>query len=502
MGQSLDSMNRQRPRAELLYELVSTGNIEAIKALCREGASLEWIDREGRTPLILACMNPELVDVAKTLIELGANINAYRPGSHAGTPLHHAAKRGLEQSVKLLLSHGANPLVRNDDCQTPVDVARAKGHANIVHAIENHVCYFSGWLREFYGPSFLEALAPQLLSRKIWVVVMPFNSSNSTMPLKMELIIYPTLQDAQPRSVIALWKAKFEEPKFQQTDPALTIFDQSTRTRYKLASGVEGDKQQLQRLYNACIGIPEVMPSPVLQDTQISTLQATPQTAAEAVELAMAINASLQSAAMDRPPLPPNAHQSSETPNTNGWGDSDGNASHNGWGPAVVPPNLNASSSGGMHEPSKESYNGWDFPDSMPLSNTARRGGTSDNVSPVVPTNNVNSTSVSSESIPSAPPIPEGFLDEGPIHYPSIDFSPVDWSAPAREDRASLTNDMKDEDSSSSCVICWEAPIEGACIPCGHMVGCMSCLNEIKAKKGDCPVCRAKINQVVKLYAV
>jgi hypothetical protein len=40
----------------------------------------QWIDREGRTPLIVACLNPELVDVAKTLIELGANINAYRPG--------------------------------------------------------------------------------------------------------------------------------------------------------------------------------------------------------------------------------------------------------------------------------------------------------------------------------------------------------------------------------------------------------------------------------------
>lgn len=27
-------------------------------------------------------------------------------GRNAGTPLHHAAKRGLEQTVKLLLSHG------------------------------------------------------------------------------------------------------------------------------------------------------------------------------------------------------------------------------------------------------------------------------------------------------------------------------------------------------------------------------------------------------------
>lgn len=40
----------------------------------------QWTDREGKTPLIVACMNPQLYDVAKTLIELGANVNAYRPG--------------------------------------------------------------------------------------------------------------------------------------------------------------------------------------------------------------------------------------------------------------------------------------------------------------------------------------------------------------------------------------------------------------------------------------
>ncbi|GMY06276.1 probable E3 ubiquitin-protein ligase XBOS34 isoform X1 [Fagus crenata] len=199
-------MSQKRPTAELLYELVTTGNVEAIKTLCRQGASLEWIDREGKTPLIVACMNHELFDVAKNLIELGANVHAYRPGRHAGTPLHHAAKRGLEQSVKLLLSHGANALVRNDDCQTPLDVARIKGHTNVVRAIENHICYFSGWLREFYGPGFLEALAPQLLSRKIWVVVIPCGSSNSTMARKMELALYPTLQFSHRTALVGFSK--------------------------------------------------------------------------------------------------------------------------------------------------------------------------------------------------------------------------------------------------------------------------------------------------------
>ncbi|XP_074377639.1 uncharacterized protein LOC141719155 isoform X1 [Apium graveolens] len=71
-----------------------------------DAAYAGWINKEGKTPLISACMNPELINVASSLIELGANVNAYRPGQHAGTPMHHAAKRGLEQTVKLLLSHG------------------------------------------------------------------------------------------------------------------------------------------------------------------------------------------------------------------------------------------------------------------------------------------------------------------------------------------------------------------------------------------------------------
>ncbi|EYU18318.1 hypothetical protein MIMGU_mgv1a0213981mg, partial [Erythranthe guttata] len=129
-------MGLQQSKDELLYEKVNSGSVEEIKSLRRDGAGLEWIDKEGKTPLIVACMNPQLYNVANTLIELGANVNAYRPGRQAGTPLHHAAKRGLEQTLKLLLSHGANAMVMNDDCQTPLDVARSKGYTNIVRAIE------------------------------------------------------------------------------------------------------------------------------------------------------------------------------------------------------------------------------------------------------------------------------------------------------------------------------------------------------------------------------
>ncbi|KAF7146635.1 hypothetical protein RHSIM_Rhsim04G0180000 [Rhododendron simsii] len=63
-------------------------------------------------------------------------------------------------------------------------------------------------------------------------------------------------------------------------------------------------------------------------------------------------------------------------------------------------------------------------------------------------------------------------------------------------------NAVLDGGVSSLCVICLDASVEGACIPCGHMAGCMPCLNEIKGKNWGCPVCRTKINQVVRLYAV
>ncbi|KAK5825942.1 hypothetical protein PVK06_020830 [Gossypium arboreum] len=89
----------------------------------------------------------------------------------------------------------------NDDCQTPLDVARVKGNVNVVKATEGHICLFSGWMREFYRPGFIEMFVPQLLSRKVrvlfWVVVLPIGSRNNSKPFKLELAIYSTLQNVK-----------------------------------------------------------------------------------------------------------------------------------------------------------------------------------------------------------------------------------------------------------------------------------------------------------------
>jgi len=48
--------------------------------------------------------------------------------------------------VRLLLEHGADPTVKNKDGDTPLDLARARGHREVVSLIE-------GWLRRRREPS-------------------------------------------------------------------------------------------------------------------------------------------------------------------------------------------------------------------------------------------------------------------------------------------------------------------------------------------------------------
>ncbi|CAK9166801.1 unnamed protein product [Ilex paraguariensis] len=503
-------MGLQQSKEESLYKQVNHGDIEGIKALHSQGAGLEWTDREGKTPLIAACMTPELNNVAKTLIELGANFNAYSRGRFGGTPLHHAAKRGLEQTVKLLLANGANALVTNDDGQTPLDVARVRAYGNIVRAIESHLCLFSGWLRELYGPSFLELLAPQFLSRKVWVVVLPCGSRIPTKPFKLELAIYNNFQDAKLRTLIPLWKANMEEPKFNQPDPTVIISDNSTiprhwrrkrgilssrearcksrgvrHTRIKLAAASENDKQQLQRFCNACKGIPQVMHTAFPFNTQAPVVPTTAPPNAEDVEYLMAINASLQSYMQERPPHLDTHPISGANVSTSGTKSVD-ITTHSGGN--VM----------GAFAP-KGSSSEWEIKGVGSSSKPAQYVHTESGIAAV----HTMPKSPMPASIPSAPPVADAVLDDGPIHCPTIDSNSVDLSSltldtsPVRADEK-----MEDTCTSSSCVICLDAPVEGACIPCGHMAGCMSCLNEIKEKRWGCPVCRAKIDQVIRLYAV
>lgn len=60
------------------------------------------------------------VDVAALLIKYNACVNA--TDKWAFTPLHEAAQKGRTQLCALLLAHGADPALRNQEGQSPLDL--------------------------------------------------------------------------------------------------------------------------------------------------------------------------------------------------------------------------------------------------------------------------------------------------------------------------------------------------------------------------------------------
>uniref|UniRef100_A0A8C9T805 Poly [ADP-ribose] polymerase n=1 Tax=Scleropages formosus TaxID=113540 RepID=A0A8C9T805_SCLFO len=122
-----------------LLDAAKKGCLARVKKLCRPD-NVNCRDTQGRhsTPLhlrihMLSSMydlfdltgynNLEHVDVAALLIKYNACVNA--TDKWAFTPLHEAAQKGRTQLCALLLAHGADPTLRNQEGQSPLDLVTA-----------------------------------------------------------------------------------------------------------------------------------------------------------------------------------------------------------------------------------------------------------------------------------------------------------------------------------------------------------------------------------------
>ncbi|BDC47889.1 hypothetical protein F183_A02050 [Bryobacterales bacterium F-183] len=79
-------------------------------------------------------------DVAKILVDFGADVNARQNGGWM--PLHAAAQNGDVRMAELLLQNGAQPGARADNNQNAFDLALTKGHQGIVDLLEKHGASF------------------------------------------------------------------------------------------------------------------------------------------------------------------------------------------------------------------------------------------------------------------------------------------------------------------------------------------------------------------------
>ncbi|TYI12291.1 hypothetical protein ES332_A09G267100v1 [Gossypium tomentosum] len=123
-------------------------------------------------------------------------------------------------------------------------------------------------MREFYGQEFFEMFVPpQVVSRKVWVVVLPIGPRNHTKPFKLRLAIYSSCQ--------------------------------KQKSNLHLAPCNENGMQQLHWFSDACKGIPQARIPEFLHNSQPPAAPATARPNAEDLELAMAIHASIQSAILE-----------------------------------------------------------------------------------------------------------------------------------------------------------------------------------------------------------
>ncbi|HYC58101.1 MAG TPA: ankyrin repeat domain-containing protein [Thermoanaerobaculia bacterium] len=73
-------------------------------------------------------------ETMRLLLERGADPNAHQQLDF--TPLHGAASRGDVEMAKLLLAHGAERTPKGSNGETPADVARSHGHPEFAEWIE------------------------------------------------------------------------------------------------------------------------------------------------------------------------------------------------------------------------------------------------------------------------------------------------------------------------------------------------------------------------------
>lgn len=112
------------------------GHPETVDALLAAGAEVNAASRETMklTPLASAIATAQ-TQIAKTLIEHGANVNA--KGASDLTPLHTAAARGNIEAATLLLEHGADINAVTTDGKNPIAYAEERNHPEMVDFLKD-----------------------------------------------------------------------------------------------------------------------------------------------------------------------------------------------------------------------------------------------------------------------------------------------------------------------------------------------------------------------------
>jgi hypothetical protein len=137
-GSDVNASNRNGVTA--LHRAVRNGNIDLVNFFLDHDARLDIRDKDGQTPLHLACLSTKnRHEVLKSIIQKYKPNEIDRRNISGKTALHLAILSNDLQAVSLLLEAGANPAKRTSGWDNAMDLAkRLKDGEKIVALLKSH----------------------------------------------------------------------------------------------------------------------------------------------------------------------------------------------------------------------------------------------------------------------------------------------------------------------------------------------------------------------------
>jgi uncharacterized protein len=148
LDQGVDVNFRGSANNTPLMEAAYAGHVAMAKFLLDHGADISAKKNDGETPLTFSVGHKEVAELLKNvsdlveaagkgdnktliaLVEKGTPVNAVDQYGH--TALSESCWNGHTETVKLLLAKSASPTVKKPDGETPLTLAAARKHPDIV----------------------------------------------------------------------------------------------------------------------------------------------------------------------------------------------------------------------------------------------------------------------------------------------------------------------------------------------------------------------------------